>query len=163
MGIPGPGTHGVCDGGCACWVRFGYGRDVHPIECRQVIEMNDVIVQGVPDENQVTNVLRVCRNFELERIFYSTHRGHGMDRGANPTESLRKDPAFPGIAPLQNRLNSAPHGAACPCLLHAAIVDLDIDAQMPFNASYRVDSDAGHGFSPSEVAAWRRARTSLNM
>ena len=128
-----------------------------------MIEVHDVIVQGVADENQVANVLRVRRNLELERIFHGAHRGHGVDRGANSAEALRKDPAFAGIAPLQNRLNSAPHGAACPCLLHAAAIDLDIDAQMPFDAGYRVDSDAGHGVSPFALAAARRCRTTLNM
>src|SRR5208337_154059 len=126
-------------------------------------EMNDMVVQCVADENQVANVLRVCWNLELKGVFNGAHRGHGMDRGANSTEALRKHPAFTGVAPLQNRLNAAPHGAACPCLLHATAIDLDIDAQVTFNASYWVDSDSGHGVSPFDWAAWRRCRTSLNM
>ena len=73
MGVSRPGADAVCDGGCACGVRLGNGRDVHPIECGQVIEVHDVVVQCVADENQVANVLRVCRNLELERIFNGAH------------------------------------------------------------------------------------------
>src|SRR5208283_2684462 len=162
-GVSPPGADAVCNGGCACWIRLGNGCDVHPIECGQLIEMYDVVVQGMRDENQVANVLRVRRNLELERILYGAHRGYGVDRGANSTEALRKNPAFAGIAPEQNRLDSAPHGATRPCFLHGAPIDLDIDAQVPFDASYRVYRDAGHNVSPSGSAAPRRPRASLNM
>src|SRR5208282_4962705 len=155
MGVPGPSADAVCDGSCSCGVRLGNGRDVHPLKSGQVIEMHDVIVQCVPDENQVADVLRVCRNLELERIFNGAHRGDGVDRGANSAEALRKNPAFAGIASEQNRLDSAPHGAARPCLLHGAPIDLDVDAQVPFDASYRVYRDASHNVFPSGSAAAR--------
>ena len=65
-----------------------------------------------------------------------------------PQKRCAKTQPSRGSRPLQNRLDAAPHGAARPCLLHAAAVDLDVDAQVTFDASYRVDSDAGHGVSP---------------
>src|SRR5208282_1362546 len=162
-GVSPPGADAVCDGGCACWIRLGNGRDVHPIECGQLIEMYDVVVQGMRDENQVANVLRVRRNLELERILYGAHRGYGVDRGANSAEALCKNPAFAGIASEQNRLDSAPHGAARPCFLHGAPIDLDIDAQVPFDASYRVYRDASHDVFPSGSAAGVARAQNLKM
>ena len=67
-----------------------------------------------------------------------------MNRGANSTEALRKYPTFARIATAQNGFESAPHGATRPSLLDAATIDLDVDAQVAFNASHRVDRDAGH-------------------
>jgi len=87
MGISWPTADAVGDGRCSCGIRLGNGGDVHPIECRQVIEVNDVVVQAVRDENQVANVLGVRRNLELEGIFYGAHRGHGVDRGADSAET----------------------------------------------------------------------------
>jgi hypothetical protein len=104
-----------------------------------MIEVHDVVVQGVSDENQVPNVLRVRRNLELESIFYGAHRGHGVDRCAHSTEALRENPSFARIAPAQDRLNAAPHRAASPSSLHGSAIDLDVDSQVPFDASYRVD------------------------
>jgi len=43
------------DGRRACRISFGDGRDVHPIERRQLIEMNNMVVQCVRDENQIAD------------------------------------------------------------------------------------------------------------
>jgi hypothetical protein len=96
--------------------------------------VNNVIVQGVSDENQIADVLSIGRNFEAQCIFHGPHRGHGVHRRANPAETLGKDPAFAWIAAAQNGLNAAPHGAACPGLLHGAGFNFHVDAQVAFDA-----------------------------
>jgi len=116
-----------------------------------MIEVHDVIVQCMSNEDEVANVLRIGRNLQRERIFDGAYRGHSVNRRANTTETLRKYPAFARIAAAQNLLQSTPHGAARPGFLDRPTVDLNIDTQVPFNTSDRVDRDAGHQNPPLAV------------
>jgi hypothetical protein len=97
--------------------------------------------------------LSVRRYLELKRVFYCAHRCNGVDRRANTAETLSKDPPLARIAPAQDRLKPAPHGAACPRLLNRAGVNLNINAQMPFNASDWIYGDTSDGDSPFGLPA----------
>ena len=58
-----------------------------------------------------------------------------MDGRADATETLRKHPAFTGIAATQNLFQATPHGATGPGFLDCPTIDFDINAQVPFDAS----------------------------
>jgi hypothetical protein len=72
-GVSRPTTDTVGDGGRSYGVSLGDSRDVHPIEGGQVIEMDDMIMQSVRDENQVSDVLRIRRNIELKGVLNGAH------------------------------------------------------------------------------------------
>src|SRR5919109_1157584 len=68
--------------------------------------------------------------------------------GAHPADALREDPRLARIAAAQDRLDAAPHRARRPGVLHLPPVDLEVDAQVPFDAGDGVDGDArAHVFS----------------
>ena len=96
--------------------------------------MHDVIVQGVSNQNKVSDVLGIRRNFKLQCVFHGPNGGHRVDGSAHAAEALGKDPTFPGIAPFENGLDTAPHGAASPSLLNSAGLDFNVNAQVAFNS-----------------------------
>ena len=55
-------------------------------------------MQCVRNKNQVSDVLRVRRNFKLQRVFHCPDRGHRMNRGADPAEPLSEGPSFTRVA-----------------------------------------------------------------
>ena len=107
-----------------------------------MIEVHDVIVQRVGDQNQIADVLRVERNFQVQRVFDGTHTGHGVNRGADATEALREEPGFARIASLQNPLDATPHGRRSPGLGDGSVIHLNVDAEVAFDAGDRVNCDA---------------------
>src|SRR5208282_2408093 len=140
MRISRPGAYTVGDGGCTRRVSHGNGSDIDPIQRRQMVKMNDVIVQGVSNQNEIADVLGICRNFELQGIFNGPNGGHRVNRGAHSAEALRENPAF----------------------LNSTGVHFYVNPQVAFDTGYRVDGDAGHGVSPFAVEAARRRRMTLN-
>lgn len=44
-----------------------------------MVEVDDVIVQGVGAEDEVADVLRVHRDFEADGVLDRAHRGDGVD------------------------------------------------------------------------------------
>ena len=83
--------------------------DVDPVERRQLVEVDDVIVQRVRDHDEVADVLRVLRDLELQRVLDRAHRRDGVHRGADAAEALREEPGVARVAPLQDPLDAAEH------------------------------------------------------
>src|SRR5450432_3329223 len=104
--------------------------------------MHDVIVHRVVDEDQVADVLRVGRNLQLESILHGAHAGHGVDGGAHAAEALSKQPRFTRVAPEDNVLNAAPHGAACPGFGYLTAIHLGVNPKVTFNPCNWVDIDS---------------------
>ena len=132
-------------------VRIGFQRrgHIHPVQRRQVVEVNNEVVHRVRQDDQVADVLGVQRNFHLERVLDRAHRGDGMHGGADAADALRDGPGVAWIASQQNQLDATPHLAGGPGFLHLAAVDVDIDPQVAFDAGDRINRDAfGHLESP---------------
>src|SRR3954447_1946600 len=123
--------------------------DVHPVEGRQMIKMDDVIVQAVRGEHQVADVLRVERDLQVEGVLHGAHRGDGVDGGADAADALGEQPRLARVTPLQDDLDAAPHLAGGPGVADLASVHLDVDAQMSFDAGDGIDYDALSHFRSS--------------
>src|SRR5581483_1305567 len=65
-----------------------------------------------------------------------------MHGRAHAAEALCKEPRISRIAPTQNLLDAAPHGARSPCIADDIVVDLNVDAEVSFNSSDRINGDA---------------------
>ena len=95
-------------------IGLGHLHHVDPVQRRELIEVHDVIVQSMVDQDEIADVLRVGRNFQLQRVFHRADAGHGVHRGAYAAETLREEPGFARVAALENALDAAPHGAGGP-------------------------------------------------
>ncbi|MEW8315796.1 MAG: hypothetical protein AB2658_12340 [Candidatus Thiodiazotropha endolucinida] len=63
-----------------------------------------------------------------------------MNRGTDAAEALGVGPGLARIAADQDLFDTAPHLTGRPGLAHLAVIHLHIDAQVAFDAGYRVDS-----------------------
>ena len=70
--VAGPVGQALCQGAGLGRVGRGNLQDIHEVQCRQVIEVHDVIVQSMVDQDEVTDVLRVQWNFKIQCIFHRT-------------------------------------------------------------------------------------------
>ena len=66
-----------------------------------------------------------------------------MHRCADTAEALGVHPGFAGIATHQYLLDTAPHLARRPGFRYLAVVNLDVDSQVAFDAGNRVNSNTG--------------------
>ena len=121
---------------------FGNLQNVDPVQRRQLIEVHDVIVQGVRDQNQIADVLRVERHLQLQRVFHRAHAGHGVHRGAHAAEALGEQPGVARIAAAQNVFDAAPHGAGSPGIADRIVVHFHVDAEVAFNSGNGIDRDS---------------------
>ena len=123
---------------------FGLGnlQDVDPVERRQLIEVNDVIVQRVRNQNEIADVLGVEPALRAQGVFDGAHARHGVDGCAHAAEALGEEPGVAWIAALKNVLDTAPHGARSPCIADRIVVDFDIDAKVAFNSCNGVDRNS---------------------
>ena len=91
----------------------GFGRvglegagDVHPVEGMQVVEVDDMVLQVLGGHDQVADQAGVVGDPDFERILHAADAGDGMDRGADPAETLGEVVGVPGIAALEDRFRS---------------------------------------------------------
>ena len=147
--VPLPRREGLGEQGGLGGIALERRGDVHPVERRQVIEVDDVIVQGVRGQNEIPDVLRVERDLETDRVLHRAHRGDGVDGGADAADPLREQPRLARVAPLQDDLDAAPHLAGGPGVSDLPSIHLDVDAQMSFDAGDGIDYDALSHFRSS--------------
>ncbi len=114
-----------------------------------MVEVNDVVVHRVGGDDQVADVLRIERDFDVERILNRPHRSDRVDRGAHAADPLREEPGVARVAALENGLDATPHLARRPRVADPPAVDLDVDAQVALDPSDRVDGDSGCHSPPS--------------
>ena len=92
--------------------------------------------------------LGVERDFESECIFYCADGSQSVNSGADTTDTLHKKPGISGITAFKDVFKSAIHLARGPRLLHRALIDLDVDTQMAFDAGYGIDNDSSAHSDP---------------
>ena len=110
------------------------GNDVHPVQRREMVEMDQVILDGVLGDHEVAHELRVDRHLDLERVLDGADRADGMNGGADAAEPLRVGPGVLRITAFEDHLDAAPHLGRGPGLGDVVAVHFDVNSQMAFDA-----------------------------
>ncbi|MNF76765.1 hypothetical protein D3C84_588910 [compost metagenome] len=109
--VEGPGRHPFKDARRFLRIGLQRCRDVHPVQRRELVEVDYVIVDVVGRDDEVADELCVDRHLGADGILHRPHRGDGVDRGADPADALHYHPGVARIVALEDLLHAAPHGA----------------------------------------------------
>ena len=107
--VAGPVGNALRQLGCFLRISLQRRNDINPIQRRQMIKMDYMILHRVLRHDHIADVLGVERHLYLEGMFHRADRRDGMHRGADTAETLGVDPGILGGTPLQNCLNASPH------------------------------------------------------
>src|SRR5579863_847795 len=110
----------------------------------QMIKMDHVILHHLRARNQIADDPGVLGNVDTQCIFDRTDAGERVYHRADATDALRPDPSLPRIAALQDDLHAAEHGPGTPGVRDLSAVELRLDPQVAFDASYRIYHQARH-------------------
>jgi hypothetical protein len=145
--VAGPGeAERVGEGGRLLRGGLEHLRHVHPVERRELVEVHDVVVQGVRADEDVADELRVERDLQAERVLHRADRGDRVHRRADAADALGEDPGVARVAPPEDGLDAAPHGPAGPRVLDRAALHLDVDAEVTLDPRDGIDRDElAHG------------------
>ena len=116
--------------------------DIHPVQRVQMVEMHHVVLHVLRAEHQVAHQLGVGRDHDAQCVLHRAHRGQRMDGGADAASPLGKSPRVARVAPFQDDLQPAHHGARAERVRDFSVLHLDLNAQVPFNSGDRVDDNA---------------------
>ena len=106
--------------------------------------MDNVILHVLNRFDDVADQAGIRRDFNFQGIFNSSHGAECMYRRSNTTDALGESPGIPGIAPLQDDLDAAEHGAAAPRFGHLSAVNLNFKPQVAFDARDGIYGNLGH-------------------
>jgi hypothetical protein len=135
-------------------IGFQCRKHVHPIEGRQLIEVNNMILHGVGRHHHVTDVLCIQRNFQFESVLDRAHRANGMHHSAYSTDALQNSPGIAWITIQHNLFDAAPHLARGPGPCNPAILDFDIDAKVALDTGDWINRNSyRHGDAPTRLPA----------
>ena len=118
--------------------------DIHPVQGVQVVEVDDVVLYVLDAFQDVAQNARIVRDFHPEGIFDSSHGAECVYSRSDTANALGHGPGFAGIAPFQDEFDPAEHGAGRPGFGHRAVVHLDFDAQVAFDAGDGVNCYSCH-------------------
>src|SRR5690242_16262747 len=104
-----------------------------------MIEMDQVILDRVLGDQNISNQLGIERDLDLKRVLDRSDGADGMDRSADTAEPLRINPGLPRISALEDYFYSTPHLSRRPGLGNPVLVDLEVNAQMALNPRHRVE------------------------
>jgi hypothetical protein len=108
----------------------------------QNVEMDDVIVLVLGAVHQVANQARVLGNLHADGVVDCPHRGQSMDVRSDPAGALHEMLGIPRISSLQDDFDAAEHLPGAPGVDDFASGHLDLDAEVPLDAGYRIDDDS---------------------
>ena len=103
--------------------------------------MDDMILQVLDAFEQVADDPGVVGYDDPQGILDRTHGSDGVHGRADAADALGERPRVPRVAALQHEFHAPEAGAGAPGIGYLAVIDLHFDAQMPFDASDRVDGD----------------------
>jgi len=90
---------------------FGVGLeradDIHPVQCVQMVEMNEMVVQELGTQQQVTNDAGIVGDGNAHGGVTGSHRSQPMNIGTNPAGPLREQIGIARVTALQQDLNAA--------------------------------------------------------
>ena len=105
--------------------------------------MHEVILRVERRVHQVADGVRVLRDLDAERVLDRAHRSERVDAGAHTADAFDERPRVARIAAFQNHFESAPHRAGGHRVADdVALVDIDLDPQVPLDPRDRIDDDA---------------------
>src|SRR5208282_6569066 len=106
-------------------------------------EMDDVILHHLGEEEHVADDLGVLGDLDAEGILDCTHGSQGVDGGADAADAFAEGPGVTWVAALEDNLEAAPHGAGRHGVADVAgVIEHGLDAEMAFDARYRINNDA---------------------
>jgi hypothetical protein len=124
-------------------IRLQCGHHVDPVERVQVVEVHQVILGVQRRVHEIPDDVRVLRDLDADRVLDRADGSERMHPGAHAADALRERPCVAWIAPLQYHLEAAPHRTRGHRVAdHVVLVDVDLDAQMAFDARDGIDDDA---------------------
>gem|GEM_PF-7086711 len=124
-------------------IRLERGNHVHPVQRVEVVKVNHVVLHVLGELHHVADDLRVRWHGDPQGVLHGTHRSQGVDRGAHATDALAERPGVPGVAPLEDQLQAAPHGARGKRIADLAVLPEDgLDAQVPLDTGHGIHNDA---------------------
>ena len=117
-----------------------------PVECVEVVEMDDVILMSEARRDDVADVVCVLRNRDAECVLDGTQTAERMRGRADAADALNVCPCIARIAVVHDELKAAPCRAGGDGIgdLARRLVHLDLNAQMSLNTGDRVDNDVFH-------------------
>ena len=90
--------------------------------------MQDVRLEVVRTEDQVTGGAAVARNRGAAGFFQRVAGGGGMGGGADAADALHDLGSVFGRAALDHQFHAAEAAAGHPCIRHDAVLNLHLDA-----------------------------------
>ena len=142
LAVARPGRQALGEARCLARVGFQGAGDINPVERREVVEVHDMVVNGMRQNDHVPDVLGVDRHFELQRVLDGAYRSERMDCSTYAADALGDRPGITWIAPDQDVLDASPHLARGPRFLDLAAVHFDIDTQVAFDSGYWINRDS---------------------
>jgi hypothetical protein len=116
--------------------------NVHPVQCVQVVEVHHVVVNVLRAYHQVADQLGIGRHRVAQRAFHGADRGNAMHHGAYATDALGQRPGVARVAPAQDDLQAAYHGAGGIGFFDTPVGHAGFDAQVAFDARDGIENQA---------------------
>ncbi|CGW35759.1 hypothetical protein NGUA15_00071 [Salmonella enterica] len=90
--------------------------------------MDNVVMGGMRRQNNITDILRVDGNINIQRAFRRTNGGDRVSCRTNAANTLHNHPRIARIAVLHDLFHTAPHGAGRPCFGYDAVLNFAVNA-----------------------------------
>jgi hypothetical protein len=135
----------------------------------QVVEMDDVILDELGTFQQVTQNPSVVRDGDAEGILNCSHGADGVYGRSDPADALGKYPRVARVASGHDQLDTTEHHPSAPGIDNVPVLDLNLDAQVAFDARDWIDGDflgrarcARRGRRRARRWRWRAGRHGLS-
>ncbi len=105
--------------------------------------MHQVVLHVERQVHHVADRVRVLWNLDPERVLDAPDARQRVNPGAHAADTLGEGPGVPGVATLENHLETAPHRARGYGVPNdVLVVDVDLDAKVTLDPRHRIDDDA---------------------
>ena len=136
-----PGGYALLYGRGLVGIGLERGDDIHPVEGVQVIEVHHMIVYILLCDHEVAHQVGRLGDLNAQGVFHGADGGEGMHRCAYSARPLCESPCLPGVAALQDDLDSPHHGAGGIGLGdRVAGIQLGLDTQVALDAGDRINN-----------------------
>ena len=142
-------------------IGFKRAHHVDPVEGRELIEVDDVVLNVKGGVQEISDDVRILRNLDSDRVLNRTDGGKRMNARADAADALNERPGVARVASFENHFEAAPHGAGAHRVDDFPVVAEDgLHAQMTLNAGDRVNNNsafAHYSFPPISLFVLARA------
>ena len=140
----GPFGQGLSELGGFCRISLQRSGDIDPVECVQMVEVHDMVLDVLAGRNNIADEAGIVRDFDSKRVLNSADRSQGMYHGADRADPLRPEPDFSRIAIANNQFNAAKHCPGTPCVRDLAAIHLGFDPKVPLDPGDGIHYNASH-------------------